>query len=280
MFLLSAIGSALFYGLGDFFGGYAAGKSRVLSVLVASQAFGLMTALIALPVRWPGLPGGADLAWGLAGGLAGSFGIAVLYRGIARGVVAIVSPTAAAVSSILPLVIGIMLGDRPGSRAVIGMALCVPAIFLLASSPRGGSADRKHALFSLAQGLAAGAGFGLFYIALSRPGVNSGFWPLIAARTASISAALLIMAMKRETVTVHRGGLIPVALAGILDMVANILFVLASSSGLLSIAAVIVSLYPAPTVLMARLVFRQRIGPARAAGLVLSLAGLALISLR
>lgn len=280
MFLLYAIGSALFYGLGDFSGGYAAGKSRILPVLVVSQAFGLVTAVMALLVSWPGLPGGADLVWGLAGGLAGSFGIAVLYRGLAQGIVAIVSPTAAAVNSILPVVVGLMLGDRPGARAWIGMALCIPAIFLLASSPQGGTSGRKHAMSSLAHGLAAGMGFGLFFVALSRPGVNSGFWPLIAARSASISAALVLMGIRREPVAVNREGLIPTILAGILDMAANILFVLASNSGMLSIVAVIVSLYPAPTVLMARLVFKQRIGVARGIGFALSLAGLALISLK
>jgi drug/metabolite transporter (DMT)-like permease len=280
MFLLFAIGSALFYGLGDFSGGFAAGKSKVLSVLVVSQAFGLVTAMVALAASWPGLPGAADLAWGLAGGLAGAFGIGVLYRGISRCIVAIVSPTAAAVSSILPLIVGFLLGERPGMRALIGMALCIPAILLLASSPQGSTSDRKHVLSSMAHGLAAGAGFGLFYVALSRPGVNSGFWPLISARTASILAALLLLRLRREAVEVNKGGWLPTVLAGILDMAANILFVLASNSGMLSVAAVIVSLYPAPTVLMARIVFRQRIGAARGLGFALSLAGLALISMK
>ena len=280
MFLFFAILSAMFYGLGDFSGGYAASKSKVLSVLVVSQVFGLATAAVALMVLWPGPPGGADLVWGLIGGLAGAFGIVTLYRGIAKGVVAIVSPTAALLSAILPLGVGLLLGDRPGIIVLVGIGLCVPSVILLSSTPVSAGSDRETIRFSLYHGIVAGLGFGLFYIALSRPGVNSGFWPLIAARTASIAVALLILLARKEPILLKKGSRIPAILAGILDMVANIFFVLASSAGMLSIVAVIVSLYPAPTVLMARVVFKERITPARGTGLVLSLAGLALISLR
>lgn len=280
MFLFFAIVSAMFYGLGDFSGGYAASKSKVLPVLLISQFFGLATAAVALMAMWSGPPGTADLVWGLIGGLAGAFGIVTLYRGIARGIVAIVSPTAALLSSIIPLIVGLMLGDQPGILALIGIGLCVPAIILLSSGSAGTVADREDARSSFYHGIMAGIGFGLFYVALSRPGVHSGFWPLVAARSASISVALVIILARHEPLVLNKGSLIPAIFAGILDMVANIFFVLASRAGMLSIVAIIVSLYPAPTVLMARLVFKERITPARGIGLVLSLAGLALISLR
>ena len=279
MFLIFAIASAMFYGLGGFSGGYAASKSRVLPVLVVSQAFGLATASAALIALWPGPPGHADLLWGLIGGLAGAFGIVTLYRGIAKGIVAIVSPTAALLSAVIPLVAGLILGDKPGLLSLIGMGLCVPAIILLASSSSHAGTDKQRTKSSLSHGFVAGIFFGLFYVAISRPGVHSGFWPLVAARSASITMALVVMLAKREHLVLNKGSLIPAMLAGILDMVANILFVLASSSGMLSIVAMIVSLYPVPTVLMARIVFKERITPARGIGLGLSLAGLALISL-
>ncbi|OHD20527.1 MAG: hypothetical protein A2Y38_21250 [Spirochaetes bacterium GWB1_59_5] len=279
MFLFFAIASAMFYGLGDFSGGYATSKSKVIPVLVVSQAFGLATAALALIVMWPGPPGSADLVWGLVGGLAGAFGIVTLYRGIARGVVAIVSPTAALVSSVLPLAVGLFLGEQPGILAFIGIGLCVPSILLLSSSSSSTGIDKQRTKSSLLHGFVAGIGFGLFYVALSRPGVHSGFWPLVAARTASISMALIVMLAKRESLVIRKGGLMPAIFAGILDMVANILFVLASSSGMLSIVAIIVSLYPVPTVLMARIVFKERISLVRGIGLGLSLVGLGLISL-
>jgi drug/metabolite transporter (DMT)-like permease len=180
----------------------------------------------------------------------------------------------------LPLSVGLISGDQPGTMALLGMGLCVPAIFFLSSGSANIGTDKQRAGSSLYHGLVAGLGFGLFYVALSRPGVHSGFWPLVAARLASISMALVVMLARREPLIIRKGSLIPAILAGILDMAANIMFVLASSSGMLSIAAIIVSLYPVPTVLMARLVFKERITPARGIGLGLSLAGLALISAR
>lgn len=278
MVIALAAASALCYGIGDFSGGYAAGKSKVLSVLVVSQACGLLVALSSIAFARPDLPGVADLAWGFTGGLVGAFGIFTLYRGIAKGVVAIVSPTAALVSATLPIVVGLAFGDRPGTHAFVGMALCVPAVALLSLGPKGGEPGHSGAADSLIQGSVAGLGFGLFYVALSRPGVGSGSWPLVAARVASIAVAVMFMLVRREPLAVNRGGRLPAILAGILDMSANILFVSASSAGMLSIVAVIVSLYPAPTVLMARFVFKQRVGPLKAAGLAIALSGLALIS--
>jgi drug/metabolite transporter (DMT)-like permease len=159
------------------------------------------------------------------------------------------------------------------------MVLCVPAVLLLSSSPSGNGVDKARIRSSLYHGIVAGFGFGLFYIALSRPGVNSGFWPLVAARTASIAVALFVLLARREPLVLIKGSRIPAVLAGILDMVANIFFVLASSAGMLSIVAIVVSLYPAPTVLMARIVFKERITPVRLVGLGLAMVGLALISL-
>ena len=279
MHVVLALASALCYGVGDFSGGFAAGKGRVLSVLVISQAAGLATAFAALAIMGAATPGVADLAWGMAGGLGGAFGLTMLYRGIASGVVAIVSPSAALVGSVLPVAFGLMLGERPGTPALAGIGLCVPAIVLLSTSTDYADSDGKKARLSLMHGLLAGLGFGLFFVALSRPADNTGSWPLIAARFASISVALVILASRRERVEIARGGRAPAILAGVFDMAANIFFVLASGSGMLSVVAIVVSLYPAPTVLLARLVFRERITPARWAGLALTLVGLALISL-
>lgn len=279
MYLLFAVASAMFYGLGDFAGGFAAGKSKVLSVLVVSQLFGLATALVALVFFRAGAPGMSDILWGFLGGLGGAFGLATLYRGIAGGIVAIISPVAALTGAVLPVAFGFILGERPGTPAMIGIGLCAPAIILLSTSTDHADSDGRKTRRSLAHGFLAGLGFGLFYVALSRPGVNSGFWPLVAAKAASISVAFMILALRREAAGIARGSLLPTILAGVLDMLANISFVLASGSGMLSVVAIIVSLYPAPTVLLARAVFRERISPARWLGLGLSLAGLALISI-
>lgn len=280
MFLLFAIASATFYGLGDFSGGYAASKSNVLPVMLVSQFFGLATASIALVAMWSGPPAAADLLWGFTGGLSGFLGIVILYRGIAKGIVAIVSPIAALLSSAIPFVAGILLGDRPSVPALIGISLCVPAIILLSSSPSKKESDKKATASSILHGVVSGIGFGFFFVALSRPSVQSGFWPLFASRSASLSMAMLVMLFKREPLRLNKGGRMPAVLAGVLDMVANIFFVIASRTGMLSIVGIIVSLYPVPTVIMARLVFKERISRVRTIGLGLCLVGLVLISLK
>jgi drug/metabolite transporter (DMT)-like permease len=280
MALVLAGFSALLYGIADFCGGFAAGRNRLLSVLALSQGFGLVVALAALAVLGHGAPAPRDLMWGFLAGLTGSLGLFMLYGGIARSIVAIVSPTSAVVGAILPVLFGLLLGERPAPAAIVGSALCLPAILLLTWE---GGAERHGAgpvRSALGYGLLAGLGFGCFFASLSRCSPGAGLWPLVAARAASITAAVIAMACVREPFRIHRASLAVTLLAGAADMGANILFLLASQCGLLSLVAVVTSLFPAPTVILARIFLKQRIPPVRLAGFILALAGVGLISLR
>jgi drug/metabolite transporter (DMT)-like permease len=279
MALLLAGGSALLYGIADFCGGFAATRNRLLSVLVVSQLFGLLVALAALAVLGHSAPQARDLAWGFLAGLTGSMGLFMLYGGIARGIVAVVSPTSAVVGAVFPILFALAMGERPGGTAVLGCALCVPAILLLSwSGPAG--AGRGTVRSALGYGAMAGLGFGAFFTALSRCHPGAGLWPLVAARAASLSAAGLALLVTREPLRLHRRGAAITLLSGAADMGANILFLLASQCGLLSLVAVITSLFPAPTVLLARICFGERIPAVRGCGFLLALLGVALISLR
>jgi len=280
MALLLAGFSALLYGIADFSGGFAAQRSRLLPVLVLSQLLGTAVAVSALAFLGHGQPTTADLLWGFLAGFTGSMGLFMLYGGIANSIVAIVSPTSAVVGAVIPVLFGLFLGDRPSATAIAGSLLCLPAILLL-TWERGSEASRQRSVkTALGYGIMAGLGFGIFFTTLSRAGAGSGVWPLLAARAASITAFLLAMLVSREPFRVERGGLVPALVAGAADMGANILFLLASQSGMLSLVAIVTSLFPAPTVLLARIFLHQRIPPARMAGLVLALLGVALISLR
>jgi drug/metabolite transporter (DMT)-like permease len=280
MALLLAGCSALLYGIADFSGGFAAGRSRLLPVLVLSQLLGTLVVLAALPFLSQGQPSLRDLLWGFLAGLTGSMGLFMLYGGIARSIVAVVSPTSAVVGAIIPVLSGLLLGDRPSAHAILGSLLCLPAILML-SWERGTTATSQRSVkTALGYGVLAGLGFGVFFTTLSRAGSGSGVWPLLAARVASISAFLLAMFATREPFRVDRRGLAPALVAGAADMGANILFLLASQSGMLSLVAIVTSLFPAPTVLLARVFLHQRIPPVRLAGLFLALAGVGLISLR
>jgi len=269
--------SALMYGAGDFCGGLAARKMPVFTVLLFSQLVGLLIAIgAALAFRQP-LPDLPNLLWGAAAGVCGAAGLAALYRALAATLVAVASPVAAVTGAAIPVILGIVIGERPSDLAWAGIALAVPAIVLLAAGPaehaRKGFARRAAVL-----GAAAGIGFGLFFFSISRTSSASGLWPLAAARLSTISLVVLFAALTRRTLRPVREGVWIVLLSGALDMGANIAFLLASRIGLLSITAVVTSLYPGPTVLLAVLVFRERLTVPRVLGLALALAGVACIS--
>ena len=265
-------------------------------VLVWSQFIGLLLALIVAPIVGAEAVAFADLLWGAAAGVVGAFGVAMLYHGLATTVVAIVSPTAALVGAAAPVLAGVILGEQPGVTGWIGVGLAVPAIILLtAAQPNNGEASaadghssevgqsngagRVKERRALLYGVVAGIGFGGFFILISRTGSESGLWPLAAARTASIIAILIVALTQRVRLIPHRTGASLIGIAGLLDMAANVFFLLASRIGLLMISTVVTSLYPAPTVLLARAIHKERLGLARGVGLAVALAGVALMAL-
>ncbi len=278
-FLLAGL-SALFYGIADFAGGCAARRSRLLPVLLLSQLLGITVAGLALAAMWPGPPRLQDLLWGLLAGLVGSMGLFMLYGGIARSIVAIVSPTSAVVGAILPVLLGVLLGERPSVTALAGCALCLPAVLLLTREAGGGEHGGRSVRTALVYGVLAGLGFGVFFAAISRASPGAGLWPLVAARVGSIAASVIALALARQPLRTEAGDLAPTLIAGAADMGANILFLLAAQSGMLSLVVIIVSLSPAPTVILARLFLGQRITPVRWAGLALALTGVGLIGVR
>jgi drug/metabolite transporter (DMT)-like permease len=269
--------SALLYGSADFYGGLATRRSPVAAVLALSQLVGLALAIAATAALGTALPGLADLAWGAVAGLCGAAGLAALYTALATTVVAVASPVAAVVGVVIPVALGVAGGERPGALAWAGIAAAVPAIALLTAGTTpgaGAGSSRRAALL----GAAAGLAFGLFFFAISRTKSDSGLWPLVAARVSTIVLVVLAAAIFRRSLRPARAGLGALLASGALDMGANIAFLLASRAGMLSIAAAVAALYPGPTVVLARIVLRERMSAMRVAGLVLALAGVALIS--
>ncbi len=271
--------SALLYGLADFSGGYAANRSPLLSVLLVSQFLGLVLAAALVAFISPVLPAPADIAWGLLAGLCGALGLFTLYRGIATSIVAIVSPLSALVSAVVPMAYGAILGERPSALAIAGALLCLPAIVLLSWGGEG-EGGRKEIRSAMVQGLVAGLGFGCFFVAVSRSSPGSGLWPLLASRLVSILVMGAALLLRGQRPLIAKAGRLTTALAGTADMGANILFLLAARSGLLSLVSVVTSLYPAPTVILGRIFLGQKVPRIRVAGIGLAIAGVALISLR
>jgi drug/metabolite transporter (DMT)-like permease len=275
-----ALLSALLYGAADFSGGSATRRNPVFAVMALSQGAGMIVALVAAPLVG-GAPRPIDMGWGLLAGLAGSAGLALLYEGLASHLTAVVSPLSALVGAVLPAAFGAALGERPAPLAIAGAGLCLPAILLLSWDSRG-ARDRARLKSSLGFGALSGTGFGLFFILVSRSSPASGLWPLVASRAASLicSIGLLLALGRKGGRTVAAGDRRLVLFAGTADMGANVCFLVASRSGLLMLVTLITSLYPAPTVALARIFQGQRVGVPRAAGIALAVAGAALIGLK
>lgn len=266
--------SALFYGAADYTGGRATRQSPVFSVLVLSQFAGLIGIGIAAPL----VPGTrillADMLWGAAAGAAGVLGLSLLYRALATTVAAIASPAAALVGAAVPVIAGIALGERPELTGWIGIALAIPAVLLL-TAERGRLEQSRNALLL---GILAGLGFGGFFILISRTSPESGLWPLAASKVISIIMAIAISLLGKRPLRIARPSRGPAVVAGVLDMGANVFFLFASRVGLLAISSVVSSLYPAPTVILASILDKQRLSALRTAGLLLALAGVALMT--
>ncbi|WP_067169560.1 DMT family transporter [Microtetraspora niveoalba] len=271
-----ATACAVIFGTADFFGGLATRRSRVLAVVVISQLGGLALVCALMPVL-PGTASPAALLWGMASGVAGAAGIVLFYRSLASGMMSVVAPTTATTSMAVPVLFGLVQGERPSATAMTGIALGLLAVLLVSrESGAGRSAARLGPLVSA---LASGAGFGGFFVLLKLAPAGSGLWPLAGARIASISLVVLLALVSRRTLRPIPGALPVTIAAGVLDMAANVLYLLAARGGMLSLVAVLVSLYPASTLLLARYVLDERLNRVQIAGVGFALGAVALIAL-
>lgn len=270
-----AVMSAATYGGADFLGGLATKRgSAIGSVVVFSQMTGLLVVLAALPFLPPSSPTSRDIAWGAASGLAGGIGLALLYHGLATGVMSVVAPVTAVCSVVVPLAVGVAQGERPSPAAAAGILLAVAAIVLISQS---GPLGDERASTGVPVAVVSGIAIGVFLVCLARTGRSAGLWPLIPARAVSVSMFALGGLFTRRPQVPRRATLPLVIGGGSMDMIANVLYLLAVRNGALGIVATLTSLYPASTILLARLVLRERLRLVQHAGVVCAVVAIALI---
>lgn len=273
MTIVLALGAAAFYGAGDFVGGLASRRTAVLLVALGAQVSGLLLLLGALPFLGPATVTGGDLVLGAVAGVFGGLGLVVVYQALARGPMSIVAPTTALSASAVPVLAGLAMGERPGLAAIAGIAVSFGAVALITrEAPGEQPVARSVAARALLPALGGGAIFGLFFVFLHHTGSEAGLWPLLAARSASVPILLLLVLRQRAWPSAGAGalgaGLLgAVLMSGVLDMAANILYLLASRSGMLAVVAAITGLYPASTVVLAQTRLGERMQPVQFAGL-------------
>lgn len=278
MTIVLALASAVVYGASDFLGGLATKTSSAFAVVVWSQFAGLVMLGVAAAAMGTPLASSGDLAWGALSGVGGGAGVVLLYRGLSIGRMAIVAPTTAVGAAALPVLAGLVLGERPQALAMVGVGVALLAIVLVSSAPNRGDVQTGRGLPpGLAEAIGSGIGFALFFVSLAQASDTAGLWPLLAARV-SIAVAALAGLATRTTLRPAPGSTRLILAVGVLDMAANLLYLLASRRGLLSLVAVIVSLYPASTVVLARFVLGERLSARQLVGLGAAGAGVALIA--
>ena len=276
MAILLSLLTAASFGTGDFLGGLAGKRMRVVQVVVVSHLVGLVGITIASLLLAERFVAG-DLVWGALGGSAGGIGIALLYRGLARGPMGVIAPLTAITSAAVPSLWGVFVaGERLGGVAWIGVALALAAIGLVSWSPGDGARLTAQAVL---EALLAGAGFGLMFVALDQTAAESAPWPIVGARLFTSSILVAVFLLRRERIIPADPGDRRLLLgAGLIDTGPNALFLYANEEGALTIVAVLSSLYPVATVLLARVVLAERLTRPQQLGFAAAMVATALIA--
>jgi drug/metabolite transporter (DMT)-like permease len=275
-----ALASALLYGAGDFVGGITARRSSTLAAVLVSQAAGLLLLGLMLPLLPAAALHGGDLLWGGVAGLFGGAGVGLLYGALAIGTMAVVAPVTAVCAVAIPVIAGVVLGDRLTAVSVGGILLAMLAIVLVSQTPAAAPITGQRTGMlppGVGQALCSGVAIGLFFLALARTGREAGLWPLLAARSASVLVFGAIALVSRASLRMTSATLLLATGGGALDMVANALYLIATRYGALSGVVTLASLYPASTVVLARVVLGERLSRIQLAGIACAFVAVVMI---
>jgi drug/metabolite transporter (DMT)-like permease len=275
MSILLSLFAAASYGLGDFNGGIFSRRGGAWAVSLVAQLAG--TALVLVLVAFDGgSPTRTDLAWAVVAGVGNGFGTAFLYRGLSSGRMGVVAPVSGVGAVLVPVVVGVLTGERPGALVWVGVLLALPAIWLVSREPTTGPAVASGA--GILDGVLAGLGFGSLFAALAQIPAEAGFLPLALNQLVAGGAIIVVaLALRQDWVPRNRyalGG----AISGALGALATGLFQVATHHGYLTVAAVITSLYPAFTVLLAATVLREHVHRTQAIGLAMCAGAVVLVA--
>lgn len=277
MAVLLGLAAALGFGGGDFLGGLASKRSPAAAVLVVVQATGLVIAIGWVAAAGNPFPAGDDVVIALFAGVFGVTGLALLFRGLATGRMGVVAPVSAVIASVLPVAWGLFEGERPTWVAGIGVAVSIAAVALISREPDRDPDGDELRVSPLLLGFTAGAAFGVAVILFSEAAQEAGFWPLIFSRIGAFPVLVVTAAATQRRYLPRRGDVRTSLLSGVLDVAGNGALLVAFRRGLTSLVSPIAALYPATTVILARIVLTEPITRPQSVGLALAVVGLVLI---
>jgi drug/metabolite transporter (DMT)-like permease len=292
--LLSLI-SAIGYGGSDYAAGLASRRVSVLRVTIIAEGVGVLVMLLVVPWVSSKAPSLVPIGWGAAAGFGGVLGTLALYQGFRHADFSVAGPLSAVASAGFAVLAGLLFGEHPGGLSMAGIALALPAIIGVSASPRAvpeaagelvpgsqGTLRARasgHHLAGVAWGLAAGAGFGVLFIGLNRAGSSDDLWPAVVAQLTALLAVGVAGLMRGELRPLEARHTWLAVAAGITGAAGTLCYFVATHDGLLAITAVVTSLYPAVTILLARILLGERLTRARLGGLALAVGAVVLIAL-
>jgi drug/metabolite transporter (DMT)-like permease len=271
---LLALAAAAAWGSGDFSAGLAARRIGPFHTVLISYTVGLVALALVALARGEALPAAPDLLWGALAGLAGMVGLGFLLRGFAVGRMGIVAPVSAVLATAIPVIFAALTEGLPRELQLLGFGLAITSIWLLSRpEPLGGRPA------GLGMALLAGRGFGGFFTILGQIGAEAVFWPLVSGRLAAVALMAAFALTTRRPVVPLRYPLRLLTLVGVLDASGNLFFLLAVQMGRLDVAAVLASLYPAVTAILARLVVGENMAQVQVVGVVAAVVAIVLITI-
>jgi drug/metabolite transporter (DMT)-like permease len=271
--LLLALGASLAWGISDFVGPLFSRTLGILRVLFWGQLGGVLALAIAVALRGEA-PAGWAVLFAICASIGGMLGLVAYYRGMAIGVMSVVAPIAG-VSAVIPVVFGIATGDNPSRTQIAGIACALLGVGLASVEH---SEGRPRVAAGVGLALLAALGFGFYFPWMHAAGKVDFWWASLIFRTTALLIVGAAVAAKRPALRLSPRNLAIVVAVGLGDTVGNVLFAASSGHGLVSLTAVLASLYPVVTVLLAAAVLHERVAPMQRAGIVLTLTGVVLIS--
>jgi drug/metabolite transporter (DMT)-like permease len=273
--------SGLIWGVGDFSGGKATQRAAVLPVVWISKLVSLPLLAVYLIATYVPLAA-VGVAWGGLAGIAGVVGLVLFYRALSAGAMTVVAPVTGVTSAAIPVVVGLLAGERPPASRLLGVGCALLAIALVSLAPHPAGQRQVVTRRLVFAALGAGTGFALFFILLAVAGKAAGgpvgLWPIAGSQLSSLVILALLLMMTRPGPWPRQAALRWTIVSGPCDMTANALYLLATRGGDLSIVAPIAALYPVTTVILALIIEHERLRGIQVAGLLLAVAALILVS--
>jgi len=265
--------SAVTWGAGDFNGGIAVKRSNPYGVVIVAHAVSLFFLIALALLLGDPMPQFKDWILGGLAGICGGFGLALLYRALASGQMSVAAPVSALVAAALPVLIGFITEGLVGWLTIIGFAVALLAVWLVS-----GGMDVKFNFASIWLPVLAGLSFGGFFVFIHYASSVSVLWPLVAVRIVSITSLFFYSLATRQQWVPARESLLPILMSSILDTAGNAFYVLSAQTGRMDVAAVLGSLYPGSTVVLAYFILKEKVSRVQMLGIALALTAIVLIT--